>query len=170
MNDYEPYQRSRQRRRRRGAPRHPDGARRTRHAEVRRDPAHRSRRTSGAGRCDRAAPLPQLISTTPSGDIPHLNAADRTTGCGNFLASSKQQEIVMTAKYPSIRRRLPASLFTLSLILAIAADPAAASETADDPAAAEDAAAQAAAGTYGGDIDVTPRSRQEPAQESGRAT
>src|SRR3546814_14422895 len=69
-------------------------------------------------------------------------SSDLISGCGNFLASSKQQEIVMTAKYPSIRRRLPASLFTLSLILAIAADPAAASETADDTAAADDAAAQ----------------------------
>src|SRR3546814_11151183 len=70
-----------------------------------------------------------------------------------------QQEIVMTAKYPSVRRRVPASLFTLSLALAIAADPASASETADD------AAAQAEGGSYGGEIVVTARRRQETAQD-----
>src|SRR3546814_11814887 len=69
-----------------------------------------------------------------------------------------QQEIVMTAKYPSVRRRVPASLFTLSLALAIAADPASASETADD------AAAQAEGGSYGGEIVVTAPRRQETAQ------
>src|SRR3546814_14617757 len=65
----------------------------------------------------------------------------------------------MTAKYPSVRRRVPASLFTLSLALAIAADPASASATADD------AAAQAEGGSYGGEIDVTARRRQGPAQD-----
>src|SRR3546814_7401868 len=70
-----------------------------------------------------------------------------------------QQEIVMTAKYPSVRRRVPASLFTLSLALAIAADPASASETADR------AAAQVEGGSYGGEIVVTARRRQETAQD-----
>ena len=71
----------------------------------------------------------------------------------------------MTAKYPSVRRRLPASLFTLSLALAIAADPAAASETAADTAAADDAATQVEGGSYGSEIIVTARRRQETAQD-----
>src|SRR3546814_12846667 len=70
-----------------------------------------------------------------------------------------QQEIVMTAKYPSVRRRIPASLFTLSLALAIAADPASASETADD------AAAQVEGGSYGGETVVHPRRRQDTAKD-----
>ena len=53
----------------------------------------------------------------------------------------------MTAKYPSVRRRVPASLFTLSLALAFAASPAAAAETADDTAAADDAATQVEGGS-----------------------
>src|SRR3546814_19938681 len=65
----------------------------------------------------------------------------------------------MRAKDPSGRRRVPASRFPLSLARAIAADPASASETADD------AAAQAEGGSYGGEIVVTARRRQETAQD-----
>src|SRR3546814_4914272 len=71
-----------------------------------------------------------------------------------------QQEIVMTAKYPSVRRRIPASLFTPSLALPIAADPAPASETADD------AAAQVDGGSYGGEIVVTERRRQRSEEQT----
>ncbi|QCB53902.1 TonB-dependent receptor [Sphingopyxis sp. PAMC25046] len=69
----------------------------------------------------------------------------------------------MTAKYPSVRRRVPASLFTLSLALAIAADPAAAADA--DAAALADEAAQVEGGSYGGEIIVTARRRQETAQD-----
>ncbi|MGL3820614.1 TonB-dependent receptor [Sphingopyxis sp. R3-92] len=75
----------------------------------------------------------------------------------------------MTARYPSLRRRLPAASLTLSLLLAFAATPATANETAADAAA--DAATSAAddsattQGSYGGDIVVTARRRQETAQD-----
>ncbi len=71
----------------------------------------------------------------------------------------------MTAKYPSARRRFPASFFALSLALAIASVPAAASATDDGTAAADDTAAQAEGGSYGGDIVVTARRRSETAQD-----
>ncbi|MGQ2935961.1 MAG: TonB-dependent receptor [Sphingopyxis sp.] len=78
----------------------------------------------------------------------------------------------MTAKYPSVRRRVRASSLTLSFLLACAATPAAAHEAAasDDAgaatsAAADDAAAQAEGGSYGGEIIVTARRRQETAQD-----
>src|SRR5690606_12276484 len=128
----------------------------------RRDPVDRAGGAAGAGRCDRTAPLSQLISLLPTGIFPTLNAADRTTGCGNFLV---QQEIVMTAKYPSARRRVPASLLALSLALAIAAARADAAETAGDAASADDAAAQVEGGSYGGEILVTARRRSETAQD-----
>ncbi|MBL0914699.1 MAG: TonB-dependent receptor [Sphingopyxis sp.] len=77
----------------------------------------------------------------------------------------------MTAKYPSTRRRVPASVFTLSLLLALGATPAFAAETAVDEAVA----APAGAGDTGGQVDddvsrgdviiVTARRRQETAQE-----
>src|SRR3546814_1168723 len=80
-----------------------------------------------------------------------------------------QQEIVMTAKYPSVRRRVPASLFTLSLALAIAADPASASETADRAAAQVEGGSYGGeiveGGSYGGEIVVTARRRPETAQD-----
>jgi len=73
----------------------------------------------------------------------------------------------MTAKYPSTRRRIPATSLTLSLILAFAAQPAAAedanADTAQTPAPA-DTAAQVEGGSYGGDIVVTARRRAETAQ------
>jgi len=67
----------------------------------------------------------------------------------------------MTAEYPSIRRRVPASLLTLSFLLAFAATPAAANEAA----ASDDAGAQVEGGSYGGEIVVTARRRQETAQD-----
>jgi iron complex outermembrane receptor protein len=81
---------------------------------------------------------------------------------------SLQQEIAMTAKYPSARRRIPATFLTLSLLLACAAQPAAADEAADkttETATAADAAEQAQGGSYGGDIIVTARRRAETAQD-----
>ena len=77
----------------------------------------------------------------------------------------------MTAKYPSVRRRVQASSLTLSLLLALGATPAFAEETA-----VGDAAAAAAGTTDTGDqvdddvsrgdvIIVTARRRQETAQE-----
>ncbi|HEX2813225.1 MAG TPA: TonB-dependent receptor [Sphingopyxis sp.] len=73
----------------------------------------------------------------------------------------------MTAKYPSARRRLPAASISLTLLLVLAATPALAAETAAD---AEDvdsaaAAAQVEGGSYGGEILVTARRRQETAQD-----
>ncbi|HJS11481.1 TonB-dependent receptor, partial [Sphingopyxis sp.] len=70
----------------------------------------------------------------------------------------------MTAKYPSVRRRVRASSLSLSFLLACAATPAAAAEAvvSDD---ADDAAAQAEGGSYGGEIIVTARRRQETAQD-----
>ncbi|MGH6695777.1 TonB-dependent receptor [Sphingopyxis sp.] len=79
----------------------------------------------------------------------------------------------MTAKYPSVRRRVRASSLTLSLLLACAATPAAAAETID--AEVDAAAATTADGADGADtadqasrgdiIIVTARRRQETAQE-----
>ncbi|MGV3730505.1 MAG: TonB-dependent receptor [Sphingopyxis sp.] len=66
----------------------------------------------------------------------------------------------MTAKYPSARRRVPASLLTLSLLLATPA----AAETTGDPAA-DNNAPQVEGGSYGGDIVVTARRRSETAQD-----
>ncbi|WP_447756522.1 TonB-dependent receptor [Sphingopyxis fribergensis] len=84
----------------------------------------------------------------------------------------------MTAKYPSVRRRVQASSLTLSFLLACAAAPAAAAETAaaDDEVAAAAASAAAATATEaaadtddqasrGDVIIVTARRRQETAQE-----
>ena len=79
----------------------------------------------------------------------------------------------MTAKYPSVRRRVQASSLTLSLLLACAATPATAAETAAgeaDAAAATATAADAAVDTddqasRGDIIIVTARRRQETAQE-----
>jgi iron complex outermembrane recepter protein len=74
----------------------------------------------------------------------------------------------MTAKYPSVRRRVQAGSLTLSLLLALATTPAAAGEIAaadDSAAAAGDTAAQVEGGSYGGEIIVTARRRQETAQE-----
>ncbi len=77
----------------------------------------------------------------------------------------------MTAKYPSVRRRVQASSLTLSLLLACAATPAAAAETAAEEAdAAAATAADAAVDTddqasRGDIIIVTARRRQETAQE-----
>lgn len=72
----------------------------------------------------------------------------------------------MTAKYPSTRRRIPATSLTLSLILAFAAQPAAADEAnADTAATTADAAEQVEGGSYGGDIVVTARRRAETAQD-----
>ncbi|RYD43727.1 MAG: TonB-dependent receptor [Sphingomonadales bacterium] len=76
----------------------------------------------------------------------------------------------MTAKYPSVRRRVQASLLTLSFLLACAATPAVAAETAAvevNPAAstAPDAADQADDVSRGDIIIVTARRRQETAQE-----
>lgn len=76
----------------------------------------------------------------------------------------------MTAKYPSVRRRVPASALTLSLLLAFGATPALAEETATDEAAVAagtvDAADQADDNASRGDIIiVTARRRQETAQE-----
>ena len=51
-----------------------------------------------------------------------------------FSCIIKQQEIVMTAKYPSARRRLPASAHTLSFLLALGATPAFAAEASADGA------------------------------------
>ncbi|KTE39817.1 MULTISPECIES: TonB-dependent receptor [unclassified Sphingopyxis] len=82
----------------------------------------------------------------------------------------------MTAKYPSVRRRVPASAVTLSFLLAFAAQPAAAAEeetTATAEAAAADSAATAEGAAQTDDdnvsrgdiIIVTARRRQETAQE-----
>ena len=76
----------------------------------------------------------------------------------------------MTAKYPSVRRRVRASSLTLALVLACGAIPAAA---ADETVVADDAgaAASVAAGeaddqaSRGDIIIVTARRRQETAQE-----
>lgn len=73
----------------------------------------------------------------------------------------------MTAKYPSVRRRVRTSSLTLSFLLAGVAAPAAAAETA---AGEVDAAAAASADTAdqasrGDIIIVTARRRQETAQE-----
>jgi iron complex outermembrane receptor protein len=77
-----------------------------------------------------------------------------------------QQEIVMTAKYPSARRRLPAASVSLTLLLALAATPALADETAADAGDVDTAAAaQVEGGSYGGEILVTARRRQETAQD-----
>lgn len=70
----------------------------------------------------------------------------------------------MIAKYPSARRRLSATSFSLVLLLALAATPALAAENSSD-AADVDAAAQVEGGSYGGDILVTARRRQETAQD-----
>ena len=53
----------------------------------------------------------------------------------------------MTAKYPSARRRLPASALTLSFLLALGATPALAAETSADGAGAD--AADATVGAAG---------------------
>lgn len=77
----------------------------------------------------------------------------------------------MTAKYPSVRRRVQASSLTLSFLLACAATPASAAETAADEAAAAAATAADAAvdtddqASRGDIIIVTARRRQETAQE-----
>jgi iron complex outermembrane recepter protein len=74
----------------------------------------------------------------------------------------------MTAKYPSIRRRVAASALTLSLLLALGASPAFAAEvTAEEAAvAAADTGDQADDDVSRGDvIIVTARRRQETAQE-----
>jgi iron complex outermembrane receptor protein len=76
----------------------------------------------------------------------------------------------MTAKYPSVRRRVRASSLTLSLLLACAATPTAAAETVDaevDAAAATaaDSADTADQASRGDIIIVTARRRQETAQE-----
>ncbi|ALJ11677.1 TonB-dependent receptor [Sphingopyxis macrogoltabida] len=83
----------------------------------------------------------------------------------------------MTAKYPSVRRRVQASSVTLSLLLALGATPAAAEEASADSAAngaalatttAATANASAAAdddASRGDVIIVTARRRQETAQE-----
>lgn len=77
----------------------------------------------------------------------------------------------MTAKYPSVRRRVQASSVTLAVLLALAATPAAANETSDEAAstaatsAGDDSAAQVEGGSYGGEILVTARRRQETAQD-----
>jgi len=72
----------------------------------------------------------------------------------------------MTAKYPSARRRITAASLTLPLILAFAAQSAAADETSADTAATTaDAPEQVEGGSYGGDIVVTARRRAETAQD-----
>ena len=82
----------------------------------------------------------------------------------------------MTAKYPSARRRLPASSLTLSVLLALGATPAFAAEASADSAGddatatvatagAADAAEQADDISRGDVIIVTARRRQETAQE-----
>ncbi|HEY0595882.1 MAG TPA: TonB-dependent receptor, partial [Sphingopyxis sp.] len=74
----------------------------------------------------------------------------------------------MTAKYPSVRRRIPASALTLSFLLAFGAAPAMAEESdAGDAAAATVAAADEADSdvSRGDIIIVTARRRQETAQE-----
>ncbi|GAO77680.1 MULTISPECIES: TonB-dependent receptor [unclassified Sphingopyxis] len=77
----------------------------------------------------------------------------------------------MTAKYPSVRRRVQASSLTLSFLLACGATPASAAETAADEAAAAAATAADAAvdtddqASRGDIIIVTARRRQETAQE-----
>jgi len=74
----------------------------------------------------------------------------------------------MTAKYPSARRRLPAASISLTLLLALAATPALAAETAADAEDIDSAAAppaQVEGGSYGGEILVTARRRQETAQD-----
>ncbi|SKB51059.1 TonB-dependent receptor [Sphingopyxis flava] len=74
----------------------------------------------------------------------------------------------MTAKYPSTRRRIPATSLTLSLILAFAAQPAAAEDAGADTAptsAHAGTAPQVEGGSYGGDIVVTARRRAETAQD-----
>ena len=72
----------------------------------------------------------------------------------------------MTAKYPSIRRRVPASILTLSFLLMLPGQ-AAAEEAAVDEAAAgtADAVDQADDVSRGDVIIVTARRRQETAQE-----
>ena len=76
----------------------------------------------------------------------------------------------MTAKYPSIRRRVPASLLTLSFLLMLPGQ--AAAEEADSAAIDEAAAGAAVAAGQADDevsrgdiIIVTARRRQETAQE-----
>ncbi|MBO9696346.1 MAG: TonB-dependent receptor, partial [Sphingopyxis sp.] len=77
----------------------------------------------------------------------------------------------MAAKYPSVRRRLPASALTLSFLLALGATPAMAGETeagiaAVAAAGTADAADEADSDVSRGDIIiVTARRRQETAQE-----
>ncbi len=74
----------------------------------------------------------------------------------------------MTAKYPSTRRRVPATFWALSLALAFAAQPAAAGEASADAAATtahSDAPDQIEGGSFGGDIVVTARRRAETAQD-----
>jgi iron complex outermembrane receptor protein len=84
------------------------------------------------------------------------------------VAISLQQEIVMTAKYPSARRRAQASSLTISLLLAIGATPAAAEEVSAANGAEEGAPATAQIDddvSRGDIIIVTARRRQETAQE-----
>ncbi|MBE1526770.1 iron complex outermembrane receptor protein [Sphingopyxis sp. OAS728] len=75
----------------------------------------------------------------------------------------------MTAKYPSVRRRLPASALTLSFLLALGATPAIAAEAEAGDAATAAGAADAAQldddVSRGDIIIVTARRRQETAQE-----
>ena len=77
----------------------------------------------------------------------------------------------MTAKYPSARRRVPASALTLSLLLAFGATPAFAEETAAGDAAATSAGTADASDQVDDDVSrgdviiVTARRRQETAQE-----
>ena len=73
----------------------------------------------------------------------------------------------MTAIPLSVRRRFPATSLTLSLLLALAAEPAAAETAADadDASAAADSTAAADQGHSGNDIIVTARRRAETAQE-----
>jgi iron complex outermembrane receptor protein len=80
----------------------------------------------------------------------------------------------MTARYPSVRRRVPASAITLSLLLAFAVQPAVAAEETTtataDAAAGGDAAAEGGAQldddvSRGDIIIVTARRRRETAQE-----
>ena len=76
----------------------------------------------------------------------------------------------MTAKYPSVRRRVSASALTLSFLLALGATPALAGEAEADATAVAtgtaDAADETDNGASRGDIIiVTARRRQETAQE-----
>ncbi len=73
----------------------------------------------------------------------------------------------MTAKYPSVRRRVRTSSLTLSFLLACVAAPAAAAETAagEVDAAAATTADTADQASRGDIIIVTARRRQETAQE-----